>query len=351
MSQGNQTRATGWGLSDALNRSIEFIPPIGALVYPYVLVGFHTSLEHRGGGFGLVPAALLLLAFLMPVAALLAAMHLGGIQAPNLAELRARRVALLAVASPAIFTLTSVALYMVGCPQICNWLLSLMWAGFAVLIALSDRTQPMTLLPARPRIKLRKFHGYTAFGILLVFLGSHLANHLLGLIGPEAHAAMMRSLRHIYRSSVVEPLLMVGFFAQIATGAILGWQYTKCATGRFRTFQLASGIYLIFFIISHSNAVFILARRILNIDSGWGFAIGAPSGLIHDAWNIRLVPLYWLAVFFVLSHLSSGLRAIMLAHGARRELANGVVIWGAVASALIATAILLGMCGLRLQFL
>lgn len=48
--------------------------------------------------------------------------------------------------------------------------------------------------------------------------------------------------------------------------------------------------------------------------------------------------------------MGSGLRAIRLAHGARRKLADGVVVWGAVASALIATAILLGMCGLRLQF-
>lgn len=138
----NPAGTTDHGIFDALNWSLAMVPPLGALVYPFILAGFHASLEHRGGQFGLIPAALLLLAFLVPFAALLVAMHLGGIEAPMLAELRARRVALLAVASPAIFTLTSVALYMVGYPQICTWLLSLMWTGFAVLIALSDR-RPM----------------------------------------------------------------------------------------------------------------------------------------------------------------------------------------------------------------
>jgi hypothetical protein len=35
---------------------------------------------------------------------------------------------------------------------------------------------------------------------------------------------------------------------------------------------------------------------------------GAPAGLVKDAWNIRLVPHYWLGVFFVLAHLATGAR-------------------------------------------
>ena len=56
------------------------------------------------------------------------------------------------------------------------------------------------------------------------------------------------------------------------------------------------------------NSVFIFARTYLGIDTGWDFATGAPTGLVKDRWNIRLVPHYRLGVFFVLAHLAAGMR-------------------------------------------
>jgi hypothetical protein len=66
---------------------------------------------------------------------------------------------------------------------------------------------------------------------------------------------------------------------------------------------------------------FVYARSFLSIPTDWNFAIGA-TGLIHDAWNIRLLPHYALGVFFVLSHLASGLRMVLIAHGVDRLAAN-----------------------------
>src|SRR5262249_3895614 len=57
-----------------------------------------------------------------------------------------------------------------------------------------------------------------------------------------------------------------------------------------------------------------------------------------------------LGVFFVLSPLAAGPRVVMLSHGASRALADRFMIAGAVTAGVIATAIMLGMCGLRLQF-
>jgi hypothetical protein len=74
----------------------------------------------------------------------------------------------------------------------------------------------------------------------------------------------------------------------------------------FRTFQIASGIFLAAYVLGHMNSVFVFARLYFRIDSDWAFATGAPSGLVKDAWNIRLVPHYGLAAFFVLSHLAAG---------------------------------------------
>lgn len=48
-----------------------------------------------------------------------------------------------------------------------------------------------------------------------------------------------------------------------------------------------SRAYLSLFILGHMNSVFIYARSFLGIPTDWNFALRAPSGLIHDAWNIR----------------------------------------------------------------
>jgi hypothetical protein len=97
------------------------------------------------------------------------------------------------------------------------------------------------------------------------------------------------------------------------------------------------------------NSVFIHARSFLGIPTDWNFVIGAPTGLIHDVWNIRLLPHYVLGVFFVLSHLVSGLRVVLIAHGVNRRAANR--LWGAgvATSAAISAAIIAGMCGVRIS--
>jgi hypothetical protein len=97
------------------------------------------------------------------------------------------------------------------------------------------------------------------------------------------------------------------------------------------------------------DSVFIFARTYLGIDTDWAFATGAPSGLIDDPWNIRLAPHYWFGVFFVLSHLSSGLRVVLRAHGLRKSVADRIMIGGSLTGGLIATLIMLGMCGVRVQ--
>ena len=98
------------------------------------------------------------------------------------------------------------------------------------------------------------------------------------------------------------------------------------------------------------DSVFIFARTYLGIDTGWGFATGAPTGLIDDSWNIRLVPHYWLGAFFVLAHLAAGARRVMMAHGVSRAFADRFMVGGTVVAGLVATVIMLGMCGMRVQW-
>jgi hypothetical protein len=99
------------------------------------------------------------------------------------------------------------------------------------------------------------------------------------------------------------------------------------------------------------DSVFIFARTYLGIETGWDFATGAPSGLVKDRWNIRLVPHYWLGAFFVLAHLAAGARRILMAHSVSKAFADRFMVGGAVVAGLVATVIMLGMCGMRVQFI
>ena len=93
----------------------------------------------------------------------------------------------------------------------------------------------------------------------------------------------------------------------------------------------------------------IFARTYLGIDTGWGFATGAPTGIVKDPWNIRLLPHYWLGAFFVIAHLAAGARAV-IAHGVSKAFADRFMISGTVVAAIIATWIMLGMSGMRVHF-
>src|SRR5262249_48270247 len=88
-----------------------------------------------------------------------------------------------------------------------------------------------------------------------------------------------------------------------------------------------------------------------GIDTGWSFATGAPTGLVKDPWNIRLVPHYWLGVFFVLTHLAAGTRVVIMAHGVSKAFADQFMVGSAVVAGGVATVIMLGRCGMVAQFI
>jgi hypothetical protein len=98
-----------------------YLAPVAALIYPATLWSFHLSVNAFENGervLASVTAASvsLALAFVLPALVLLVALHLAGINEPNALQLRARKVALVAVAAPTIFVFLGVLLYMAGNP-------------------------------------------------------------------------------------------------------------------------------------------------------------------------------------------------------------------------------------------
>ena len=86
------------------------MPPLAALLYPFLLAAFHANIAPVISGQSAEPALqsaaatlFLLLAFAAPIVALLGAMTLGELAAPSVRQRRARTIALLAVAAPPLF--------------------------------------------------------------------------------------------------------------------------------------------------------------------------------------------------------------------------------------------------------
>src|SRR5262249_29507546 len=152
--------------------------------------------------------------------------------------------------------------------------------------------------------------------------GLHLANHLTAAWSLETNKAIMDLLRVWYRSDVIQPLLLALFTFQLLSGLRLVWAKIPRDADVYSSIQTATGSYLAFYITSHLIAVFILGRIFLGIDTTFAWASGAPTGLLSDPWNVRLIPHYSLAVLFVISHFAMGARAILLGHGALVTTAN-----------------------------
>jgi hypothetical protein len=331
------------------------VPPLAALLYPFSLEGFHTSVTHIVASGAptlswLSAAACLALAFTTPLIGIIAAMSFSEIGRPTLAQLHAKRTALLAVAAPTLFTFVGVVLIMLHNPVRDTWLWVACWVIALALLVRSDNAVPAVVASRPVPAQLRVAHGVSALALVMIFLALHIANHLMFPAGERTYEAVMKMLRHLYRNDILQPLLVVLFVFQVGTGLFFVWRLTAAPSDRFRTFQIASGVYLAFYVLGHMDSVFIFARTYLGIDTGWGFATGAPTGLIDDSWNIRLVPHYWLGAFFVLAHLAAGARRVMMAHGVSRAFADRFMVGGTVVAGLVATVIMLGMCGMRIQW-
>ena len=264
------------GDTGALGRLPMLAPPLAALLYPFALEGFHTSVARIAEGASILSwlsaAASLALAFAMPLIAMLAAMSFSEIGRPTVAQLRARRVALLAVAAPTLFVFVGVVLTMLHDPVPDTWLWVACWAIALALLLRSDNSVPAVLAPCPIPAPLRVAHGVSALALVMIFLALHIANHLMFPAGAETYDAVMKVFRHVYRTDILQPLVVALFLFQIGTGLFFAWRLTAAPTDRFRTFQIASGVYLAFYVLGHMDSVFIFARTYLGIDTGWSFA-------------------------------------------------------------------------------
>jgi hypothetical protein len=269
-------------------RYLHAAPTVAALFYPVALVAFYSGgrMVHDASTWEtllsgwIVTLGGAILAYGVPAISFWVIHVLGREPAPSRAQIRARRLAHLAFASPPLFTAVGVILH--SSSDYIVWALFWIPINLAVIIGPDERPVAASGPESRTGPRLRIAHGYSALAILLIFLAPHIANHLTAIWSVELHKAVMDILRLLYRASLVQTALVGLFLFQLTGGMALLWKRMAVPTGFFGSLQNSSGAYLAAFVTSHLMAVFALGRWAMQIDTNWDFATGAPTGLMGD---------------------------------------------------------------------
>lgn len=324
-----------------------FAAVVGAILYPWFLNAFHwlvgppaihvstTSLAYMGG------ALVLALVFAIPFGGFLAAYGCSTLRVSM------RRLAYGVVAAPTLYVFLGVLNYMAKTAYSDETLWTAMWVGFAAWAWFVPSTAPGagTVVPREMEVKRARItHGLVAL-LIIAYLAFHFINHLYYWDGVVSADAVRKAGEVVYRAPRLEVLLVAAFIVQCFIGAYLAWRWTASETRRdfFRTFQIASGVFLLIYIVGHMDSVFIYQRLFNRGTTDWSFATGGPSGIIHNAWNIRLLPHYALGVFFASTHPLTGLRNILVHHGTEVKAANRIWIGGTAAAVILVAATMAGM--------
>ena len=223
-----------------MSQQFLLMPPLAALLYPFLLEAFHANIAPVISGQSTEPALqsaaaalFLLLAFAAPIVALLGAMTLGELAAPSVTQRRARTIALLAVAAPPLFVFLGVEFSMLHDPVPDTWVWVAFWLGMTTLAVFWRNETPAPRTANAAPAPLRVAHGISALGIIAIFLAMHLANHLTFILGPDTYRAVMKGMRHVYRQEFLQPLLVALFLFQVGSGVYLASALRCPADGPF----------------------------------------------------------------------------------------------------------------------
>jgi succinate dehydrogenase hydrophobic anchor subunit len=176
----------------------------------------------------------------------------------------------------------------------------------------------------------RRLHR-AAGAILAVFVVVHVANHLAGLAGVDAHVRFMETARRVYRQPVVEAVLLLCVVLQAGSGLRMLWAGRQRRRGLLPWLQAGSGATIALFLAIHVSAVFV-GRGVGGLDTNFYFA---AAGLHVWPFVLFFAPYYFLAVAALFVHVGCALRR-----------GRTVAAWFAGAGVMVAGLIVAALMGM-----
>lgn len=126
-----------------------------------------------------------------------------------------------------------------------------------------------------------------------------MANHLCAWGGADVHIHVMKLFRAVYRFPPVEAILLLSALVQIVSGPLLVWKKQVTKNG-YDILQVASGLYLSFFLFYHIRAV-MLGRFVWNVETDFHFAAWGVKNSPADRF---FIPYYSFSILCVFIHLA-----------------------------------------------
>ncbi|MDR5823629.1 hypothetical protein [Caballeronia sp. LZ043] len=325
---------------------LHLLPTIAALGYPWYLSWFASEVAI---GNTVVAAFAMLVVFGIPATAFASFTALSCAQDRSRRSHIVRLASLATIATPSLYVLLGVVLYMMKINDADKYVWSAGWTMLLTTVALGysiPESSEMLRTGKRDASRIRVLHGVSAALLLVVFLMPHLVNHSLGIFGNDLHKAMQHVIRYVYLNKWVQPGIVGLMLFQVLSGLFLVSEKMERKQDFFVSLQIASGSFLLAFIPCHMNSVFTLARH-FGTETDYVWATNQPVGLIRDAWSTRLIPHYSVGVIFLLCHAICGVRTVMLAHNVDVARANRIC-GGLIALAFtFSLVIIVGMVGVR----
>jgi len=149
-------------------------------------------------------------------------------------------------------------------------------------------------------MSVKKIH-YVSGLTITIFVGLHLFNHCYSILGAAKHIELMTTLRHFYRNTFVEIILLLAVVTQIFSGLKLFKTKRPTAKTFFEKLHVWSGLYLAIFFVIHLSAIFV-GRLFLHLDTNFYFGV---AGVNNFPTNLFFIPYYALAIFSFFGHISA----------------------------------------------
>jgi hypothetical protein len=217
------------------------------------------------------------------------------------------------------------------------WLI--FWTLMAMIVLLGSRSSSAAsaISPVGHR-RLAVAHGVSALAILLLFVGPHIGNHLAGFWSGSVHIEIMNAARRVYRDDIVQPVLLALIGFQILSGTALVLRRMRMPSDIFGTVQTMCGAYIGVYFLAHMTAVF--AARHAGTDTTWSWLTRPNDRLRFSLFKLRLIAHYWVGPVAIVTHVTCGLRWVLLQRDISPATANRIA-WALITAGVVASSIIL----------
>jgi hypothetical protein len=249
--------------------------------------------------------------------------------------LRTRGIGMLLVLAP---VLRALGIGVSAVTGLRGWGAAAAWVAFWAIASTGIAARcasPRPLLAPAANRRIRSIHR-TFIALLILFVIAHLAVNLTAIRDLDIYNQAAGWFRLVWRTRIAEPILIGLLATQVVTGLMLALDATIGRSTFEHLCQITAGAFIAVFLMSHTLAVAVLGRDLLNRGPDFTFASAGPAGVFGSAQGAALFPYYGLGVVAVFVHLARPVRLYVMRKAGEAQARRAAAVLAGVAVVLSA---------------